>query len=250
TPVQTWYLYAYNAAGIPVIRNKIVKPLGVLAADINGDGKDDIGYYRRWKKSRRIVFFVKGVALDFDLPRFKAIGTGQYKTLDGSFYDGVTFLDRSGNLTRMNFYDLVHEGVGVGLEGKTLLKSINTHLTGSASVPGAPPGTPGAENCDQTFDMNDGAGGALWKHSEQGGLVVLFPGRYKRAFDSVVVVKNGVVKGTLYFASWANADHEGDRQHWRHKSNPSTFPNYSTVVATDNGKKLCWTINKSGQRND
>lgn len=102
---------------------------------------------------------------------------------------------------------------------------------------------PKKKDCDKAHKL-DGPGGFLWKESDHGGLVVLFPKKFKRAFKRVRVGKD-----SLRYSGFAN----GDRQHWRHSKSSREFADGSLVKAIANkkhGKKHCWNIGKAGERND
>lgn len=106
-------------------------------------------------------------------------------------------------------------------------------------------------NCDKVLNSRDGSGGFLWKpSSDSGGLVVLFPGRFQTPFESVKVVTNGKVKEKLRFTGFANADAEGERQHYRSDRSGGSFLDGSFVVADDQGELLCYEIEETNSRVD
>lgn len=122
--------------------------------------------------------------------------------------------------------------------------------------PVTPPPSYNTKRCTKVMSGKDGAGGFLWKHSEHGGLVVLFPGSYKVKFKRVVILKPTGAREKLGFSGWANADHNGERQHWRHSKNPDQFPDRSVVRATfqtsifSTRQYHCWKIDDASERND
>lgn len=106
--------------------------------------------------------------------------------------------------------------------------------------------------CAERRNSEDGTGGFLWKESETGGLVILFP-ESDALFDSVVVSKKRKlnnkfrVLSRLQFSSFAN----GNRQHWRDRSKPaSSFPTNSWVIARGTDRKICYRIARPSDRID
>lgn len=102
--------------------------------------------------------------------------------------------------------------------------------------------------CDAYFKAKDGPNGFLWKESERGGLVVLFPPQYS-VFDEVRVVQTKPrlrTRAKLSFSSIAN----GDRQHWRHRRKAARFPRRSYVVTRGPLGKLCWRVGRPSDRVD
>ena len=93
----------------------------------------------------------------------------------------------------------------------------------------------------------DGPGGFLWKESDHGGLVVLFPARYKRPFRSVGVFRRNRLVEQLFYTGKAN----GDRQHWRSNMSITEFPDRRLKVrAFRRRRSICYRIRDPHVRND
>jgi len=129
------------------------------------------------------------------------------------------------------------------------------HAKFKPQSPGSPPRY-NTKNCDLVMESKDGPGGFLWKESEHGGLVVLFPGKYKAQFKRVVVLKPSGARDKLDFSGWANPDQNGERQHYRSSKRPDQFPDRSVVRATfktsvfSGNKNHCWKVEDASERND
>ena len=100
----------------------------------------------------------------------------------------------------------------------------------------------------------------VWKESDHGGLVVVFPSRFKKLFSKVEVIQPNGKRFKLYETGWANPDSGGERQHWRHKRSSHKFPKNSILRATAKRgwfdwlkrKKrhtFCWLIKEPAIRN-
>lgn len=109
--------------------------------------------------------------------------------------------------------------------------------------------------CGRVKTPNDGASGFLWKESDHGGLVVLFPTNYQSQFQKVLVLKKRKKTkrrfkrlASLRFSGFAN----GNRQHWRDSRSINRFPNKRLYLKAldDSGKSLCYIIKKPHERND
>lgn len=84
-------------------------------------------------------------------------------------------------------------------------------------------------------------GGFVWKESDHGGLVVVFPSNFTKLFDYVKVVPaEGWFKGLrtkklnaskLYETGWANPQNGKNRQHWRHSKAAHKFTSPSVLIA-------------------
>ena len=107
-------------------------------------------------------------------------------------------------------------------------------------------------SCDKRMKGRDGPGGFLWKESDHGGLVVLFPGKFQDKFKRVVVTKAGKRLNKLNFSGFANPDSTGERQHWRkRRKSINRFPKRSvTVRAVDKKLVRCWKVKRPQERND
>ena len=121
-----------------------------------------------------------------------------------------------------------------------------------------PPAAPdyNLKRCTKVMSAKDGPGGFLWKESDHGGLVILLPGTYKvEAKRAIVVAPNGK-RDKLKFTGWANPDHNGERQHYRHDRTSGSFSNKSVVKMIFRkglfAKKEthCWKVEYAGERND
>ena len=102
---------------------------------------------------------------------------------------------------------------------------------------------------DGIMDARDGTAGDsfLFKHSENGGTVSLLPTRYSRVaswarlFDAL-----GTQVADLYYTGKAN----GNRQHWRHRTNPTDFADDLYYIANIGGSNVCWSLGKMSNRID
>ena len=93
----------------------------------------------------------------------------------------------------------------------------------------------------------------VWKESDHGGTVVVFPQEYDKQFSKVELFEPEGKKHNLYYTGFANEN----RQHWRHKNDPKIFPKNCDIRATYRKGiwglfkrvTICWIIKDPSVRN-
>ena len=266
--VVTFVVRAVDTSGKVVLTRsmKKAKALGVIDVDNNGGGEVVVLVSKSSASSQFDVYnLTSEIPIPLHLPSISEFGlTHHLVEATETTREGLLLYTPQDEVLRYRFDSGAIQHLNIdGWLGEKLFKPVHFHKTGVPDIPADPPRNdipndptppppppPGNGSCDQIQSAFDGSGGFLWKRAEHGGLVVLFPGRYRNQFSSVDVVKNGSVKGELYYTGLANPDAEGLRQHWRHHNDPSSFPDDSIVVARRGNQTLCWQIGRASQRND
>ena len=97
--------------------------------------------------------------------------------------------------------------------------------------------------CNAPLPTRDGGGGFVMKNGEHtGNVVVILPGKFLVAFDSVTMVKKDGSEEYLQFSGWANPDHNGNRQHWRGKLPIKKYKTGSRIVAKHGENTCIWPL--------
>ena len=234
-----------------LLRRVVPTAEGLVCQDINGDGAEDCGVFRKLNKLlTRISWSLvsESAPVNMDLPKFVDIAPASVRGSDEERHPGLHLLDKNGTVTVLNLDDLSSDSVSPRSDGEKLLKGVNFGFTGSTN-PADPSGT-----CDQMFSAFDGPGGFLFKRSDfHPGVAVVFPGDFKTPFKQVYVMKDGVNEGTFYYAGLGNPEFSpkfkpGNRIHYRFSS--SNFSMNAIVVAEAKGTTYCWQLGDPNKRND
>ncbi|MCI5064777.1 VCBS repeat-containing protein [bacterium] len=232
-----------------------VSSQNLLIADLNGDDLLDFALFqkvgRKGRRARLEVFTNEG-ELSFLKSRSR-IRRGKRVSEAVAVYDGENdsweilyygrrnrFFapsSRPGRLTRTDITPLA---------GDSLLTAQGLQRTSSSAIDD-PDG-----RCPQIEDMQDGAGGRLWKHAENGGTVALFP-KCDYTTKRVRILYQGDVLAVMEDSGDANPDPCGNRDHFRLRSqHPSSFPSGIILeVTTTRQETYCYQISgNTGKRVD
>ena len=127
-----------------------------------------------------------------------------------------------------------------------------TPIVTQTPTPKPTPTPEGNPVCSQVYGT-DGGGGFLWKPVSESNknLVILFPGRFQKKFDSVTITRKDGTEEKLVFSKFSNPDPAGLRQTWRAKLSGSAYKNRGLIVAREFKQTCTWKIpGKSGNRYD
>jgi hypothetical protein len=233
-----------NRDGTEVLAIAPRRQFKIVVADYDGDGNEEIGTYltRRSVRPRITIFDETGSITNIRVTPFAQASAAVVPGVDNEPVPGLFLLGKFGEVYSYRMGDAATTLLMSGVSSDATLLSRSASI-----VPVNEEVDAGPEGCSEVF-YPDGANGFLWKESDtQGGIVLIFPERYTRKFQSVVVSKFGRVLTETYFAYFAN----GNRQHWRNPSRPAaSFPSDSVVVASTPEGKLCWKVARPSNRVD
>lgn len=245
-------LAIFGSDGKRVFQTAISEPTNIFVYDSNDDDLFDIGMYRKKRRRAFMQTLVQGKKFTFSRKRTKLKG-GKRTSSAMALYDGeknsweLLFHGKGGSFfSRNEATGRVVRSSLSSIRGDELLSPHTLESTGTSPVDDP------NELCSTIEDMPDGANGRLWKPSEQGGLVVLFPQCDFRA-SSVLISYRGKTLYNMEYAGPGNPDSCGDRIHFRARDrNPGSFPSGLLLVVTSTKKKTyCFQVNgNTGSRID
>ena len=109
----------------------------------------------------------------------------------------------------------------------------------------------GPAACTSVGPMEDGANGRLWKESDHGGTVTLNKRCTGTSFKAQLYYPDGTLIANLNYTGGANADSCGDRDHFRHPNDPSSFRIISLVMFyKSDGSRPCFQLGDVSERID
>ncbi|MCB0320043.1 MAG: VCBS repeat-containing protein [Bdellovibrionales bacterium] len=239
-------LEVFDIEGTSLFSDTIKESVSIVTYDANLDGLPDLALLRPLRKKRWLYVYENTSVntLSFTRNILKLGSKGKISSFSPQYDDASKawvpiFLGKRDQLfvldgtTSRAIVTTAYEPI----DGETLLTRNSFAGTGS-TIPEDPSGT-----CSKLESMADGPNGRLWKRSDHGGSVVLFPQCSFRA-KTVKIVKDGELLYTMEYAGLGNPDSCGQRVHFRARDrDPSTFPtNIILQVKTTKNEVYCYEI--------
>lgn len=223
-----------------VVKSLRYKLAALHAADLDGDGTDEVGFLRSAAAGYGSVYFVvNGSLLRKRTAKFEEITFGPLTS--GSAAYGAIARRRASEI-----YDSYASLLDASPAVQTALDRADYVLPAVQLLSLASEVTT-IEGCDELHDPYDGANGFLWKpiSDTTGNAVVLFPSNLT-GIKQVKFVKDGLEIEEPFYSGNAN----GGRDHYRSRKRASSFPKNFLVRGMHSSKVHCWLIEEPNRRID
>ncbi len=230
---------------------------GIVVADIDGDGKDNIGYIKNESDKAFFVFLNQINGNDttqYYIPRV-VNKTGKFFDISRAFFsDGIGFIYKGAdkNIYKYNLTTgsdttfILSLSTPSNIKSGTLVKDIGIfNIKGSSSSD-----DDSSSNISVDCDVTRGVGnGFLWKgRSESNGLPVALLPIYTKASECSVVASNNSRSDAMGCSAQSDNPYNGvGRQHWRAKVGCSTLKTPSVLRCKVGSQWQCWTISNPCQ---
>ena len=231
----------------------------IIAHDINGDGKNEIGYIKKHDEYTYITFLNSLSGNDvttFVLPREIKKTNEKFDINKGYFKEGIGFIykGKDENVYKYSVDTETRRGVDTtfifavntpkNLKNGTLARDINDFTINAGSG-----GNNGSNNNDVTkagCDVMRGTGnGFLWKGrgDAYGGVSVAVLPIYTKASSCSIVAADNSESGSMWCSSQsANPWNGVGRQHWRARALCSAYKKPSILKCKVGTQWQCWNI--------
>ncbi len=225
---------------------------GIVIADIDGNGKDEIGYIRNAGDKAFLVFlnnFKLNETTQYVIPRVVK-KTGKFFDISRAFFsDGVGYIYKGidKNVYKYNLSTNTDTTFILALSTPSNIKSGNlVNDVSTFNISGSSSGDGDSSSDIAGCDVVRGTGnGFLWKgrgESYGGVSVALLPVYTSASSCYVVAADNSKSEEMWCSAQSANPINGAGRQHWRAESQCSAFKKPSVLKCHVGNKWQCWKL--------